>query len=241
MRRIRILPLLAAVLLLTAFLGGCKRKPVDHNVIAKFGSTNNGILLYKNLSVGDCLFDDFDPAKYDDEEYKGYLQKDVDAYNAEHSFVKPTSAEESKAAADGETLEAGPSFPYAVPLTIEKCKEENGSLCQMFRYATAQDYINFNREEIFKRGGTTLQAGTLDKADMSVLSTLFVDEDGEAVDVQKLATDKKAGYYRYLTCNFSAVLYGEGEIIGYTQNGSFDKETYSVSVRGGQTVTVIFK
>ena len=91
---------------------------------------------------------------------------------------------------------------------------------------------------------SAMQAGTLPFADASVTGATLIDpdsKDGAALDIQNILTGKKADQYRFVICNFDAVIYGDGEVAGYTSNGSFDSSKNCVTVPAGQTVVVLFR
>ena len=52
-----------------------------------FGTATNGIYLSADLTVRDCMLADFDTQKYNDKEYQGFLQEDLDVYNAAHPYT----------------------------------------------------------------------------------------------------------------------------------------------------------
>ena len=232
MKKILTAVVLAALLALS--LSACKEEgPKGMN--PNFGAGNSDIYLYSDLSVRDVMIDDFDTSKYDKDEYLSYLQVELDKYNENAPFVPQTAAE-------GE--EEGFTPHYTVPVSVASCKTENNKINQQLLYATAQDFTNYNREALEDRGGYTLQAGTLPYADASVTGAALVDpdsKDGGTVNIQDILTGRNADKYRFVICNFEAVLYGDGDVVGYTANGSFDSAKNCVTVPAGQTVIVLFR
>ncbi len=214
---------LAMLLCLAAVLTGCKK---GSNA---FGAANNGILLYQDLAVEDVMIDDFDPAKYDLDEYKALLNQELTAYNMKNEF-KPGSAE----------LRSEKEPIYSAPLTLTKLEQSGKKIKQQILYANTKDFLKYNEDLLPDRKGSRLSAGTLANVETVVLTAELVNAKGEKLDVEKLCVSKDAANYRYLLCDFAAVLYGEGEIIGYA-NGSFDKATGSVTAPGGVLTIVIFK
>ena len=223
---------LSAVLLLA--LTGCQDKgPQGMN--QNFGGGAKDIYVYKDLSVQDVMIDDFDTGKYDKDEYVSYLQEELDAYNASAAFVPQTAAE-------GEEDNFTPHF--TVPISVASCTVTDNKINQQLLYATAADFTKYNEAFLEERGGYTLQAGTLPFADASVTGATLIDpdsKDGAALDIQNILTGKKADQYRFVICNFDAVIYGDGEVAGYTSNGSFDSSKNCVTVPAGQTVVVLFR
>ena len=233
MKKRSISVMLTAILMTgTVLLSGCQES--HHTGGTGFGETNNGIYLNRDLTIVDCMTADFDMSKYDAAEYAGFLQQEIDAYNASVEFVAPSQETNS----NGETV-SEPSLTH--PVEIERCEAKENVLYQELIYATANDFLQFNGEELASRGGTTLKVGTLDRADSSILTMNFVDEKGEAYDLQKVYEGEKAGEYRYIMCDYEAVLYGAGDIVCYTTGAKFDEKDYSLSVPTGSMVIVIFK
>ncbi len=233
--RKKLFAVLLVMLMLAVSFGaaGC-RKNKNRSKVNSFGNADNGIFLNADMTVVDCIYDDFDQSKYNDQEFAGFLQQDIDKYNGTHEFIAPPT----QAAKDGETP-AAPSV--TVPISIRKCQASDNMLCQMRVYANAADFVYYNEEDIALRGGNTLQTGTLANLDQSILSASFVAVDKEPLDVQALASSNKAASYRYMLCNFEAYLYGEGYIVGYTPNGTYNESTNCVSCPAGQTVIVLFQ
>ncbi len=226
--------LIAAAALLALSLAACGNRTA-RGENKNFGQGEKDIYIYRDLAVRDVMIDDFDTEKYDKDEYLGYLQEEIDAYNATASFVPQTAAE-------GEEENFTPH--YTVPVSVASCTAEENKINQQLLYATAADFTKYNEEFLPERGGYTLQAGTLPYADASVTGATLIDpesEEGKTVDVQEILTGKSADDYRFVICNFDAVLYGDGDIVGMTSNGVFDKDKYCVSVPAGQTVVVLFK
>ena len=226
------------VLLLVLFaftLSACKEE-VEKGANENFGKGEKDIYIFRDLSVQDVMIADFDTSKYDKDEYLGYLQEEIDAYNAGASFVPQTAAE-------GEEESFTPH--YTVPVSIASCTTADNKINQQLLYATAADFTKYNEEFLEEeRGGYTLQAGTLPYADASVTGATLIDPDnkeGGTLDVNEILTGKNAAKYRYVICNFDAVLYGDGEIAGYTANGSYNSDKDCITVPAGQTVIVIFK
>ena len=227
--------LLSGVMVLLLFsLAACNRKgPVS--VSESFGTSTKDVAVFRDLAVQDVMIDDFDTSKYDKDEYLSYLQEDIDAYNSTATFVPQTAAE-------GEEETFTPH--YTVPVSVASCTAEENKINQQILYATAADFTAFNEEALEERGGHTLQAGTLPFADASVTGAALVDPDsknGENLDVQDILTGRHADDYRFVICNFDAVLYVEGEIEGYTSNAAVDLEKNCVTVPAGETVIVVFR
>ena len=206
----------------------CKKGPK----IQTFGNVTNGIYYYADRHLQDVFITDFDESRYDAEEFAGYLSKDIEAYNAEHDYICPVYLDE-----EGNQV---PTNTLTKAITIERCSSKDNELTMRLFYGTVQDYVNYNAEEIEKRGGTNLEAGVLTPDNTALLSLSYINTEGEAVDFNELLSARRAPEYRYVTCDFEAVLYGEGDIIAYTTNGSYDAKGNCVNVSGGQRVTVVF-
>lgn len=227
----RAIAVLMAVGMILAAAGCGKGK---HSGVNTFGNTTNGIYVHKDASVQDVVYYDFDTEKYDADEFRTFLQKELDEYNAGHEFVKP----EPETNADGEVVSES---AMTAPIEIVECSAKDNELCVQLLYANANDYLTYMAESVEERGGNTLQSGYLLYADDSVKNAAFVDEDGEAVDMEKILGSKKAEQYRYVICNFESVVYSDGDVCGYTVNGTYSKENNCVSVPAGQEVIVLFK
>ena len=224
---------IAALFVLT--LGACTKEEAPKGANANFGKGASDIYIYNDLAVQDVAIADFDTSKYDKDEYLSYLQEEIDAYNQSASFVPQTAAEG----------EENFTPHYTVPVSVASCTVSDNKLNQQILYATAADFVQYNQEFLeAERGGYTLQAGKLAFADASVTGASLIDPDnkeGGTLNVQEILTGKNADRYRYVICNFNAVLYGDGEVAGYTSNGSYNADLDCVTVPAGQTVVVVFK
>ena len=157
---------LVALLAITA-LSGCK----DEVIIGNFGEVGKSLYLYQDLAVQDVLTDEFDTAELDLQEYRGFLDAEIADYNKTADFVAPT----------GERGEKEPAFTE--PVTVVKCDVTSNQLNQQLIYAAAKDYNAYNEAYLKEIGGTGIKCGTLAEADEAILSTNFLDEKGELVDV----------------------------------------------------------
>jgi len=237
MKRKKTAVALAALLTLAALTGcgGENRKELKNT----FGNVSNGIYVYRNFSVEDCQLYDFAQDYYDANEFRGYLQEELDEYNESHDYRTPETMVPATDK-EGATIETvGPYAEEAV--AIRQCEKKDGKLYQRLLYASTEDYILFNEEEVTKRGGTALQAGKLTDADRSVLSETYTAPDATAFDVNAAVTGKEAALYSYVICNFEAYVYVDGEIVGYSNGGSYDAESNFVKVSAGTTAIVIFR
>ncbi len=230
MKQRRFLAAILLPVLAIAVLSGCK-----HNTSNAFGELTDSVYLFRDLAIEDLVFSDFDTSKYDAEEFKGYLQEDIDKYNGSHEFVKP----EEVALLEGETT-FEPEI--TVPIAIAKCAADKNVLDQRLVYANARDYMNYNGEEILKRGGDHMYTGTLSLVDSSILTTPYTDTKGKEININDLCQKEDAGTYRYIAVNFRAVVYGDGYIVAYSQGGEYDESGNCVKVPGnGREVVVIYK
>jgi len=229
--------ILACVLIVVLALScvGCTKKEEEGERINTFGSSDDGLYLYKNLTVQDITFYDFDTEKYDAEEYRGFLQLDIDEYNNTHEFNAPTP----------ETNEEGTVIDTNImkaPIEIQIVDTKDNVLEQQIRYATTFDYVEYNTSELEKRGGTKLDVGTLALVDSAVLEYSYLNQKGEEVILGELCGEgEDTSSYRYILCGFKAVLYGDGDIVAYSSNLTYDATHNCVTVPEGQTGVVIFK
>ena len=224
--RVTAIIVLVAALLLSV---GCTSNG-NQNSIGKFGKVTNGIYLYKDLAVQDSYVEEFDTGKYDLKEYRGFLDEELAEYNKSNAFHP------------GDEEVRGEHEPeYKAPITVVKCETAGGNLNQQLLYATAEDFIKYNAEELEGRQGTTLQTGTLQKVDTKLLTAAFVGPDGKDLDVQALCVSKNASEYRYVITDIQSLVYGDGALIGYTKNGAYSEENSCVTVKGGEKVIVIFR
>lgn len=230
MRKKALAVLFAVCMIFSA--AGCGRG--GHGGVNSFGNTTNGIYVHKDASVQDVVYYDFDTEKYDVDEFRTFLQAELDEYNNSHEFIKP----EPETNADGEVVSES---SMTAPIEIVECSAKNNELCVQLLYANTGDYLTYMAESVEERGGNTLQSGYLLYADASVQNAAFVDEDGDAIDMEKLLGSKKADRYRYVICNFESVIYSDGNVCGYTVNGTYSKENNCVTVPAGQEVIVLFK
>lgn len=217
-----------------ALFSGCSCSACNNKgpKVQTFGNVTNGIYYYADRHLQDVFITEFDESRYDADEFARYLSEDIEAYNAEHTYICPVYLDE-----DGNQV---PTNTLTKCITIERCTSKNNELTMRLLYGTVQDYLNYNAEEIQKRGGSVLQNGVLTADSTELLQLSYIDTEGNPVDFNELISARRAPEYRYVTCDFEAVLYGEGDIIGFTQNGSYDPKGNCVNVPGGQRVTVIF-
>ena len=223
--------LLAGMLAMTLLATGCIKEETS---IGKFGAVTNGIYLYSDLAVQDSTVEEFDTKKYDLAEYRKLLDEEVKAYNTANEF-KPGDKELRK---DYEP-------DYVTPVTVVKCEVSGGKIRQQLLYANATDYANYRKENISEpaesENGFTFTVGTLAKVDPAILPAIFVAPSGNAVNVQELCVSSSAAKYRYVICDFEALLYGDGDLVCYTKNATYDADNLCVQVKGGEKVIAIFK
>ena len=232
----RIIAGLLTVLAAAALFSGCKKKEDGRDAIRSFGGTTKGIMVYHDFSVGDVVFEDFDTEKYDAEEFRGYLEADINAYNDAHEFTaKPTETDKN-----GNVVYES---KVTKPVEIVKLEAADNLLCQQLLYATTDDFVAYNEANdgaLTKRGGITLQAGMLGEADSSLLANVFVDKDGKELDMEKFVNAKDFAEYRYAICDIESTLYVEGAIKGYC-GGAYSGDYNCMSVPAGTRVIVLFK
>ena len=217
----------AAVIL---FAAGCQGEAGQKTSIGKFGKVTNGLYLYNDLAIQDSYVDEFDTKKYVVAEYRALLDEELAEYNKSHAF-HPGNEE-----VRGEHEPA-----YTAPITVIRCEAAGGNLNQQLLYATAEDFLGYQAEELEGRKGSTLVTGTLAKVDTKILTASYVTPNGKDLDVQQLCVKENAGEYRFIICDFDALLYGDGDLIGYTNNATYNAQNSCVTVKGGQTVIAIFK
>lgn len=226
MRRKRLAGTVLGLLSTLLVLAGCGGK----TAIGKFGKVTNGLYLYKDLAIQDSYIEEFDTSRYDFEEYRTLLDEELAAYNKSHEF-KP-----------GDRSKRGDHEPnYQTPISVVKAEISGQNLSQQLIYANAEDYLNYHEGELKEKKGSVLSTGTLSKVDTSILTASYTSPSGQDVNVQELCVDTDAGNYRYIVCDFEALIYGDGELICYTKNASYNKDNQCVTVPGGEKVIVIYK
>ena len=148
----RLIALAFALLLMGATLIGCVRQE-EYEKPNTFGNTKDSFYLYKDLAVMDVLIEPFETAKYDLEEYKGFLKQEIGEYNAAHSYT-PKPAEEGTSASPDEPK-------YSESITLFRCEVDNDLLYQSLLYATAADYNTFpdNQIRLQRKSGAGLVTG----------------------------------------------------------------------------------
>ena len=207
--------------------------------IDTFGNTTNSLFIYPNLVFQDIMIADFNTDKYDVEEYGGFLQADIDNYNKTHNFKMQVIKKD----ADGNEIE--PPVRYRHPIEIRKLEAKDNILNQQLLYATAEDFLEYNSETLQERGGSTLKVGKF-LTDILELPASYTDPNGETVSAYGLIRDKNgdtipgAEDSYYVICDFDAVLYSSGDVLGVI-GGTYDSETNSVLVEGGTRAVVIYK
>ena len=187
-----------------------------------FGNTTNGIYLTSKLEIRDCTLYDFDTSKYDADEYKGFLEEELAEYNAAHSYPDEK----------GKKVSA---------IQVEKCTVSKNVLTQILKYYDAADFLEYNKSELQKRGGSLLKAGTWLSPDSALSSMEFVDPSGKTVDISSWTGESKGGSYRYMICDIKAVLYGEGKVVAYSKDAVYTKDLNCINSAGGKKVAIIFK
>lgn len=217
---------------LLSFGCGCKRGSTPIPTVGQFGAADQGIYLYKDLAVQDAEVQAFPEDRYDLEEYKGILTKEVNEYNKKNaaSFQPGDPAKRNSYEPE-----------YSAPMTLIKLEVKDGNVFQELLYATAADYTKYRANEIAEKNGEALKAGTLDKAGAEILKHAFVSPQGGSFDAAAQAVAENAGEYRYLYADFSALLYGDGDIIAYSKGAEYDKENKLVKSKDGEPVIVIFR
>lgn len=217
-------------------LKSCKGN--DRVMIDTFGGVTNGIYMHRDLTLTDVLIvGGFDKDYYDAEELKTLWQMEIDEYNAEHDYITPTVCVEEKKRSKEETTAYAPAV--TTPITVLTCSEKDGELTMQLTYANAVDYRNYNADEIARRGGTALKTGTLAAMDMDLQALNYTNEKGEPVNLAEMVGRDNPQTYRYIYCDFEAVLYGEGEIVAVSKFENYNAKNNCVTVNPGEGVCVV--
>ena len=219
-KKFKLFGILLALTLGLSLMVGCGDKESDGP--NTFGNTTNGIYLLSDLRLKECILYDFDTKKYDSKEYSELLEQELAEYNKKHVYKD----------AEGKDTPA---------IAIEKVDVSKNVLTQILTYYDTADYLEYNKGELQKRSGKTLETGTLAAPNSTILSYTYVDKKGEAVNLEELVSSKEASEYRYVICDLQAVLYGEGKVVAYTTNGTYTEDLNCVTVKGGSPVAVIYR
>lgn len=236
----RMIPIIAAALLLLSgtLLAACGIGEVPPEPDEKvYGEADGSIYIYANSAVTDVFVTDFDTAKYDLDEFKGYLVQDIEAYNASAPFT-PQKTETTE---EGETIE--PPIRYSKPVEIKSMTAKDGKMNLQLLYATPADFFAWQKlydEDAFNaRHGSVLKTGRfLD--DPSLQTKTFVNREGEPIEMEKFLEKKYIEDVRYVTSDVAGLLFSDGAIIGYTEGASLDSEKNCFNVKGGQAITVLY-
>ncbi len=196
-----------------------------------FGGSTNGIYLFDDLSIKDVVIEDFDAERYDVEEFKECLLEEIAAYNKTAKFNPPKGVLDSNGNVKDDAL-------VKAPVTLGDCVLDSKKLNLQLVYANVTDYTAFNESDIKKRGGTELQVGTMANPDPRILTAALVNEKGERVEAAELNGKDD---FRFMLCDFEAILYGDGGVYAYSEGLEMDKSHNCVSVPQGTLGIVIFK
>ncbi|GEM_PF-2470748 len=223
------------ILLLLALVFGLSMAGCTGPQGKNFGDQTNGLYLMNDLYIQDSLVENFDITKYNLKEYEGFLDDELAEYNANHPFTAPAV----------KTDRNGNALTPEVTCPIEKkvCEVKTGWIYQQLRYATAEDFMTYNAYTIrYDRGGTKLLVGKFDgEIDAELLGAQYVKPDGKAVSIDELYFSKNAADYRYIAVDFTANLYGEGNLVAYSTNGVYSMEGGYVAAEAGQWTIAIFE
>jgi len=221
MKKLTVIVLVSALILAT--MASCKLKKTS-----KFGESNNGLQLYNDLSVEEVVIESFDTKKYDLDEYKGFLEEELAAYNKDNTFKKNeyhTTAQHELTAS----------------IAIVTCEVKGNEILQRMIFATAEDYTKYSVDALAERKGTQVVAGDLTQMTAGMGEVSYTDKDGKSISLTDYSGGSKATNYLYIGTDAEALLYGEGTLIGFSKGGVYDKEGDCVKVSGGEMVYAIFK
>ncbi len=123
---------------------------------------------------------------------------------------------------------------------VVKCEAKDNLLETRMLYSSADDLTAFDADSLLQRSGSTVAAGVMTSAPDAVLNASLIDSAGEAFEMEKILEKNKGDQYRYIICDAASVLYGDGNVIAYSQNGVYTKSYGCVEVPEGETVIVIF-
>ena len=221
-----LLAVLVSVLLMAS---GCDNKPKG----TKFGNQTNGIYLTERLHLMDSMVAEFDTSKYVLEEYRAFLDEEIDAYNESHPFEKPADEYDR----DGKLIPQ----EVTAPIAVRKCEVSNNWIFQELVYATNADFLKYNESTLEKeRGGKKLLTGYLSYVDAEIIDLSYVNAKGESVSVRSLCESSKADQYMYIVVDFEANLYGEGELVCW-HGGKYNAENDFLEVPAGTYAVAVFK
>ena len=229
----RLIGAIFACLLTAATLFGCVRvEPYEKP--NTFGNTKDSFYLYKDLAVMDVLIEPFEAAKYDIEEYKGFLKQEIGEYNAAHSYT-PKPAEEGTSASPDEPK-------YSESITLFRCEVDNDLLYQSLLYATAADYNTFpdNQIRLQRKSGAGLVTGTLADAPELLAKTDYVTPNGTKLDIASIISSQKASEYRYMLADFNCFMYGDGDVIAYASGMEWSAENACAGLGKARYAIMIF-
>lgn len=229
MKKKVIASLIALTILAVLVFTACVRD-IDKNALNAFGKTANSLYLYADLAIQDVLVADFDPEKYDIEEYRALLEEEIAAYNKTADFVP--GSEELRQETEPE---------YTSPVTLIKAEVEKKYLYQQILYANADDYNAYAKESIAEMDGTAVRTGRLNTVPSEILKNTFVDTKGAEIDVNAICLSKSASDYRFIIADFNCVLYGDGEIVAMVKGMRYSRENACVGTGDAPIAIVIYK
>ena len=227
--------LLLSVCCLGLFACGQEEQEDD---VKKFGVADGSLYIYANNALMDCSIVDFDTSRYDVEEYRGFLEEEIGVYNDSAVFVPQTPETDEKG------NEIKPPVTYTRPVEISSISAEDNKMNLQLLYATPEDFFgwqeHYDKDAFSKRGGSIIEAGKLVDNE-TVQGMTFVDRKGEALDMEKLLKRKNVSDVRYVTIDVECVLFGDGNILAYTEGADLDAANNNFHVKGGQKITVLYQ
>ena len=208
--------ILLAVLLVTLMAAGCSSR-------SKFEPEESSIYIQRDGGVtGFTKTEGYDKDYYSLKELKeDYVDPAVKAYNEEKAGLSFAYTE------DNDTKET-------LQISIEELDIAGGVAKMKLEYATAADYLAFNKNQL--EDDTVFQIGLM--ADLSVPSSIsWVDAEGNSVDAETVQGSTK---YYVAELSFATIAQVEGTIV-YASEGVTVTGKNTIVTDGTETAYVVFK
>lgn len=187
---------LAGLVLITAVLGGCGSSGGP-----SLDSTS--VYLRQDGSVASAVYEEFDTDSYSLDELRVFVEDAVRAYNQEAAGAAEAYSDKSKTPLD---------------IAISSLEAKNGEAVLKMEYASAEDYIAFNRQDEML---TQLASGTVDgakAAGIDLAKIELVSADGK----EKLTAADLGSEYYIVFAEGTADLTVEGKIAYASEDVELD-------------------
>lgn len=205
---------------------GCGERPGYDS----FEKEKYGLYLYADLAIEEVISEDFPTDQYNLDEYKQYLSEELAEENKKYPF---NPSDPSKHGSKEPALTA--------PISLVTAEVTKNILTQKLIYVNADVYSAYNEDTIQDKGGKIFGAGRLSDAPSEVLDSKLIAPNGDYCYPKNLLSEGNGSNYRYIICDFEVAIYGDGELIGYSETGKYDKNKGNVTVPSGKKVIIIFK